>query len=83
MKLAGVASLTLPPSLLKDLRHTVDLEAEVAKLTMFQAPETLMEQSTYINDETKFRDEMESCDDGKGHLKTEQVRNLSQKTFVK
>ena len=77
MKLAGVASLTIAPDLLRTLSTTEEQESELVDRSLFvettkiQGQET--EYKTYIDDETEYRRAFAESQGGKGQVKTAQV----------
>ena len=83
MKLAGVAALTLPPTLLQALKETEDSTTRVADLSMFdgkiEIKTQVVEHSTFMDDEANFRAAFSKRDDGKAKVKTEQVRRIRPK----
>jgi transaldolase len=78
MQLAGVAALTLPPTLLHPLSHTNEPEDKVKDCSLFKhaskVEEQEMERKSFIDDETKYREAFAKSDGGKGKVKTTQVR---------
>lgn len=77
MQLAGTASLTIAPDLLRTLSTTEEQEAELVDRSLFvdrtkiNGQET--EYKTFIDDETKYRRAFAESQDGKGQVKTAQV----------
>src|SRR5271154_3417239 len=65
MQLAGVAALTLPPTLLQALSATEEPEGQLAGLSLFKpkaVQEEDMERKSFINDEAKFREAFAKSD---------------------
>jgi transaldolase len=75
MQLAGVAALTLPPTLLGPLSDTQQPEAELADRSMFKQEGKIeeMERKSFVDDEAGFREAFAKTDVGKGEVKTTQV----------
>jgi hypothetical protein len=77
MKLAGVAALTLPPSLLHPLSETKKPEAELSALSLFnhasKVGEQEIERKSFVGEEARFREAYAKSDGGKGQVKTTQV----------
>jgi hypothetical protein len=80
LQLAGVATLTLPPSLLHPLSNTKMPEEKVAGSSLFNHESSIQEQEmgrqTFIDDEAKFREAYAKNEGGKGQLKTSQVLSI-------
>jgi transaldolase len=78
MQLAGVAALTLPPTLLHPLSHTNEPEDKVVDCSLFKpaskVQEQEMERKSFIDEEAKYREAFAKSDGGKGKVKTTQVR---------
>ncbi|KAL9103487.1 MAG: hypothetical protein Q9163_001483 [Psora crenata] len=85
MCLAGSSSMTVAPTLLRELFDTHDTKAALASRSLFQekvkAQEQGVERISFINDETKYREAFAKSNDGKGAAKTAQSFRAS-KTFT-
>lgn len=78
--LAGVASLTVAPALLRTLAETHELEAEASRDSMFnQKAEGAdrinegFEPKSFLNNEKAWREDFARSYGGKGEAKTKQV----------
>ena len=77
MKLAGVASLTVAPDLLRTLSKTEEQESELVDRSLFVERTKIKDQeteyNTFIDDETGYRKAFAESEGGKGQVKTAQV----------
>lgn len=77
MQLAGVAAVTLPPSLLEALHQTYLSKTIVSDNSLFTSKAAIescpLEKETFIDDEAKFRKAFSLRDGGKGKVKTDEV----------
>ena len=80
MQLAGVAALTIAPTLLHALSETEEPEAKVADRSLFndstKVEEQEMERRSFMNDEAKFREDYGKRESGKAQVKTKQVMSI-------
>lgn len=77
LQLAGVAAITIPGDMLRELRQTEGVEKELEARSLFTKHSTAEEQldhQTYINDEQKYRTNFAMSDGGKGQAKTDLVK---------
>ena len=85
VKLAGVASLTVAPSLLHTLSRSEELESQLVDRSLFQDKATLegqeVEHTTFIDNEAMFREAFAKSAGGKGQSKTAQVKKTSLPTL--
>lgn len=80
MQLAGVAALTLPPTLLSALSNMQESETTLVERSLFQRESKVAERETERRSflkEAEFRDAFSKSDGGKGQLKTKQVPSNS------
>lgn len=77
MQVAGVAALTLPPTLLRPLSEMTEPEAKVTALSLFNHKTKVegqeMERRSFVDEEAQFREAFAKSDGGKGKVKTTQV----------
>lgn len=77
MRLAGIASLTIAPDLLRTLSKMEELESELVGRSLVlkktENEDEGTEYKTFINDETEYRKGFAESDGGKGQVKTAQV----------
>ena len=77
LQLAGVAAFTITPGLLQPLIATHQPEAEAEKHSIFKDKtnivEQMMERTSFVDDEGKYREAFARRDGGKGQVKTRQV----------
>lgn len=77
MQVAGVAALTLPPTLLHPLSEMTEPEAKVAALSLFKHNTKMegqeVERRSFLDEEAQFREALAKRDGGKGRVKTTQV----------
>ncbi|ERF73134.1 hypothetical protein EPUS_09152 [Endocarpon pusillum Z07020] len=80
MQVAGVAALTLPPTLLHPLSEMTEPEAKVAALSLFNHNTKIegqeMERRSFLDEEARFRETFAKRDGGKGRVKTTQAIDL-------
>lgn len=89
LQLAGVAALTIPSDLLRDLSAAHQPEQKMAELSLFRdesrqvkagekaaprASSADLQLQNFVDDEAKFRIAFARREDGKGYMKTIQVR---------
>ena len=77
IKLAGIASLTIAPDLLRTLSKMEEQESQLADRSLFsertKAGEQDIEYKTFIDDENKYREAFAQSEGGMGQVKTAQV----------
>ena len=85
MKLAGVASLTVAPDLLRTLSKTEEQESELVDRSLFVERTRIKGQETehkaFIDNETGYRKAFAESEGGKGQVKTAQVYTPSSYYF--
>lgn len=76
-KMAGVAAMTIPADLLRQL-HDTEVEPEVERLSIFKNARAFKtearEQVAFAGDEEKYREAFSKSEGGKGQASTEQVQ---------
>ena len=77
-QLAGIASVTLAPDLLRELASTHELEDDLVKASIFKGDKkSWVGQDTgmtsYMDDETKYREAFAKSSHGKGEWRMKQV----------
>lgn len=78
-ELAGCASITLAPPLVRELAGTVEDFEKVERCSLFReggAVGVVCERQTFVNDEAGWRKAFAEREGGKGKWKTEQVRPI-------
>lgn len=77
IKLAGIASLTIAPDLLRTLSKMEEQESQLADRSLFleraKVEELEMEYKTFIDDESKYRESFAKSEGGMGQVKMAQV----------
>lgn len=77
LDLAGVAAMTIPGDMLRELRGAEGLVNELEARSLFNhnsITDAQLELQTYINDEQKYRSDFARSAGGRGQMKTTQVR---------
>ena len=79
IRLAGSSSMTIAPTLLRELSETQETEADLTSRSLFQGETNTQDQGaehiSFINDEVKYRAAFAKSISGKGTAKTAQVRD--------
>ena len=82
--LAGVASMTIAPDLLRSLASTEAAEEDINQLSLFtnnKSPnEDKLERPTYLEDEKAWKEAFTKAYEGKGEQNTFEVRSLATTT---
>lgn len=77
IKLAGIASLTIAPDLLRTLSKTEEQESQLVERSLVFERTKVGEQetqyNTFIDNETGYREAFAESEGGKGQVKTAQV----------
>lgn len=77
--LAGVASLTIAPDLVRKLSELEEAETTVSERSLFNKSAKTeakdMERMAFLDDEAAFRKAFAQSESGRGAVKTEQVKN--------